>query len=128
MDKCHTPSSLMSHFLDKPITFSILISYGASIYVILDHVLYRTVKLVPKLGFTYFSKTFQQNVSCLKLFKNMSLLWNSIFGQLSYNEVVLRFFFFFSRTRVQFHLNFFKNLSSKYIYIYNFFFLIFSFL
>ena len=128
MDKCHTPSSLMSHFLDKPITFSILISYGASIYVILDHVLYRTVKLVPKLGFTYFSKTFQQNVSCFKLFRNMSLLWNSIFGQLSYNEVVLRIFFFFSRTRVQFHLNFFKNLSSKYIYIYNFFFLIFSFL
>ena len=117
MDKCHTPSSLMSHFLDKPITFSILISYGASIYVILDHVLYRTVKLGPKLGFTHFSKTFQQNVSCLKLFRNVPLLWNSIFGQLSYNEVVLRFFFF-SRTWVQFHLNFFKELEfQKNIYI-----------
>ena len=47
--KVQTPSSLMSHFLEKLITLSILISYGASIYVILDHFLYRTIKLALKI-------------------------------------------------------------------------------
>ena len=37
----------------------------------------------PKWGLIPFSQTFQQNASCLKLFRDMPLFWNSIFRKSS---------------------------------------------
>ena len=101
----------------------------------------------PKLAFTHFSQTFQQNAPCLKLIREMPLFWNSIFYKSSFKcktrflehrviaNVDLEIFLFF--LELEFHVKyssstwiFSRNSSTSHgtrvqffffkIYIYNF--------